>query len=96
MKNVEWHEASENEHGIETIAFKDLGKDFPNVGKIVGYNGILWGDEVVYGSKVYTVVMVSRMGDFGISLTGDLPYINRVSPISVKLHKKGKMHKSIK
>lgn len=95
MKNIEWYEASENERGIEAIAFQALGKDIPNIGQIVGYNGILKGDEVAYGGKVYTVVMVSRLGDFGISLTGELPYINRASPISVTLSKKGKLHNQV-
>lgn len=92
MPKIEWHDADVNENGIEKIAFQDLGKDIPNAGQIVGYNGILKGDEVKYGSKTYKIVMVSRLGDFGISFDGKLPYINRVSPISVTLHKKGKLH----
>ncbi|MEJ1517343.1 hypothetical protein R3O67_29465 [Bacillus cereus] len=92
MPKIEWHDADVNENGIETIAFQDLGEITPNAGKIVGYNGILKGDEVKYGYKTYKIVMVSRLGDFGISLDGKLPYINRVSPISVTLLKKGNLH----
>ncbi|WAI24906.1 MAG: hypothetical protein NRZ50_18030 [Bacillus paranthracis] len=30
--------------------------------RIVGYNGILKGDKVLYKGEEYTVVMVSRLG----------------------------------
>lgn len=83
-KTIEWVEASPNNEGIKTIAYNGLGKDFPNVGKIVGYNGIDIYDKVVYKGKEYTVVMVSRLGDFGLSDTGKLPYSIRVKPEEVR------------
>lgn len=83
MNNIEWYEASENNFGIETIAFEYLGKDIPGYGKIIGYNEILKGDKVIYKNKEYTIVMVSRMGDFGLSETGELPYALRVIPTDV-------------
>lgn len=87
MNNITWVEATQDELAIEssikTIAFKDLGKVIPNVGEIVGYNGILKGDKVSYEDKQYTVVMVSRMGNFGLSETGKLPYTKRIIPKSV-------------
>ena len=73
----------ENNKGIVTVAFKDLGKVFKNLGEVVGFNGILKGDTVLYNSEEYTVVMVSRMGDFGLSKTGELPYSIRVEPRGV-------------
>lgn len=81
--SIEWHEANENKQGITMIAFEDLGKHIPNAGRIVGYNGILKGDKVLYEGKPYTVVMVSRLGDFGLSETGKLPYTKRVLPADV-------------
>lgn len=87
MENIEWKEAVQDEgtikDGVKTIAFKNFGKVFPNVGEIVGYNGILRGDLVINEGKKYTVVMVSRMGDFGLSETGILPYIKRTIPKNV-------------
>lgn len=87
MGNITWHQASKNNEGIKSIAFEDLGKTIPNVGKIVGYNGILKGNKVINknDNKEYRVVMVSRMGDFGLSETGQLPYSLRVSPTDVSL-----------
>lgn len=79
MDNVEWHKANDNELGIETIAFTELDKAL-NVGRIVGYNGILKGDKVLYRDKEYTVVMVSRLGHIGLSKTGNLPYTETSYP----------------
>lgn len=89
LKDVVWYPSSENEDGIETIAFSELGKHTPTVGRIVGFNGVLKGDSVIYkkDKKKYTVVMVSRLGDFGLSETGELPYTLRVSPKDVYLFK---------
>ncbi|HEK9103306.1 TPA: hypothetical protein SUB30_004780 [Bacillus pseudomycoides] len=72
MENVVWFEANENNDGIETLAMLE--------GRIVGYNGILKDEKVIYKDNQYTVVMVSRLGDFGLSETGELPYTLRVSP----------------
>jgi hypothetical protein len=87
MGNITWENVIQDEqtitNGIKTIGFKDLGKVIPNVGEMVGYNGILKGDSVMYDGERYTVVMVSRMGDFGLSKTGKLPYIIRVVPKKV-------------
>lgn len=80
---VKWSESAENDKGIETIAFEGLEEGFPNVGRIIGYNGILKGDKVKYQEKDYTVVMVSRLGHFGLSETGELPYTIRVYPKEV-------------
>ncbi|MGH0421929.1 hypothetical protein [Bacillus cytotoxicus] len=81
MENIEWHEAYENEDGVKTVAIK---RQKGNGGsRIVGYNGILKRDKVKYKGKIYTVVMVSRLGSFGLSETGGLPYVLRVSPSDV-------------
>lgn len=81
---IEWHEANKNAEGIKTIAYKPINKQI-NHWAIVGYNGILKGDKVEYEGKEYTIVMVSRLGDFGLSETGELPYMLRVSPTKVKI-----------
>lgn len=82
MEGVQWFEASDNDDGIKTIAMIEIEKEL-NLGRTVGYNGILKGDEVMYGEKVYTVVMVSRLGHFGLSDTGKLPYTLCVAPFEV-------------
>ncbi|MGR9634834.1 hypothetical protein ACU82A_26015 [Bacillus cereus] len=88
MGNIEWHGAEENKDGIKTIAMIELDKKSKGIrmygyNRIVGYNGIIKGDKVLYKGEEYTVVMVSRLGDFGLSKTGELPYILRVSPKDV-------------
>lgn len=80
MNNVEWLEAHPQVNGIETIALQDMYRSTINSGRIVGYNGILKGDKVVYKDKECFVVMVSRLGHFGLSLTGRLPYTETVYP----------------
>jgi hypothetical protein len=80
-----WHKADPNEEGVETFALDPIsGTDYY---RTVGFNGILKGDGVIYkkDNKEYTVVMVSRLGDFGLSETGELPYTLRVSPKDVYL-----------
>lgn len=72
---IDWFPANKNDEGIETIAFDKRG--------IIGFNGILKGEKVFYEDKEYTIVMVSRLGDFGLSETGELPYSLRVSPLKV-------------
>lgn len=80
ITGIEWfEETEENEEGITSIAFSELNRS-KTLGRIVGYNGILNGERVIYNNEEYTVVMVSRMGDFGLSLTGKLPYTIRASP----------------
>ena len=54
----------------------------------VGYNGIVKGDLVEYQGEVYCIVQVSRMGTFGLSKTGDLPYTEVVKPKEVKVIEK--------
>lgn len=80
----EWYEVDENEEGIKNIAFQLEGFAFGKVQRTVGYNGILKGEKVTYEGKPYTIVMVSRLGDFGLSETGELPYIIRVHPTEVE------------
>ncbi|MCK1999861.1 hypothetical protein MZM54_00505 [[Brevibacterium] frigoritolerans] len=82
MSHIEWYEASENNDGVKTLAMSEIDKEL-NLGRIVGYNGILKGDTVVYKGKEYTVVMVSRLGHFGLSETGKLPYTLCVRPDEV-------------
>lgn len=81
MENIVWEEAKQNEcsieNGIQTMAFNKRDQ-------IIGYNGIVIGDKVKYKDKEYTVVMASTMGDFGLSETGKLPYIMRISPSEVE------------
>lgn len=80
---TEWLAASDNDDGIHTIAFETISEKH-NIYKTIGYNGILKGDTVTHEGKEYTVVMVSRLGHFGLSNTGALPYTIRVSPTSVE------------
>lgn len=82
--NIKWEQACSNTQGITTIAYEDVD---PKLGvyRTMGYNGILLGDKVLFGKDTYTVVMVSRLGDFGLSTTGELPYVMRVSPLEVTL-----------
>lgn len=81
--NVEWLEAYPKANGIETIALQDMGRSTINSGRIVGYNSILKGDKAVYKDKEYTIVMVSRLGYFGLSETGQLPYTETAYPNEV-------------
>lgn len=83
MENAQWFEASENNDGVKTLAMINIDKKL-NVGRIVGYNGILKGEKVRYEGKEYTVVVVSRMGYFGLSETGKLPYTVTVRPDEVE------------
>lgn len=76
MEHIKWLEASKNDNGLYMVAINDLGD-------VVGYNNILKGDAVIFLGKKYTVVMVSRLGDFGLSETENLPYIMRANPSSV-------------
>lgn len=76
MEGIKWEEANINDAGITTIAFDEEGR-------IVGYNGILKGEKVLHEGKEYTIVTVSRLGDFGLSETGNLPYCKRVLPSMV-------------
>ena len=80
---IEWLAASDNDDGIDTIALETISEKH-KLYKTVGYNNILKGDKVTHEGKEYTVVMVSRLGDFGLSETGALPYTLRVSPKSVE------------
>jgi len=75
LKPYKWYEANENEDGISTIALEQC--EFPH---IIGYNGILKGDKVKFQGVDFTVVVVSRMGYFGLSKTGGLPYTLTVTP----------------
>lgn len=84
MEEVKWFEAKQNDDGIEIIGFIEIDEE-SKTGKIVGYNGICVGENVKYEGEKYTVVMVSTMGDFGLSKTGKLPYSIRVSPKEVEL-----------
>ncbi|MEG7864515.1 hypothetical protein AAHB46_12790 [Bacillus paranthracis] len=93
MEDIKWHEAEENNDGIKTIAMIELDKKLKGVtmygyNRIVGYNGILKGEKVLYKGEEYTVVMVSRLGDFGLSKTGELPYILRACPKDVVKNKR--------
>ncbi|MGY1423687.1 hypothetical protein [Bacillus cereus] len=47
MGKIEWHEATENNQGIQTIGMLEvmLGSDFK---RIIGYNGIIKGDKVLF------------------------------------------------
>ena len=67
MEDIKWHEAEENNDGIKTIAMIELDKKSKGVtmygyNRIVGYNGIIKGEKVLYKGEEYTVVMVSRLG----------------------------------
>lgn len=82
MDNIEWFKASKNNDGIKTFAMTNIDTSC-NVGRIVGYNGILKGDKVTYEGIEYTVVVVSRLGYFGLSETGELPYTVTARPDEV-------------
>lgn len=83
MSEITWTEARENNDGIKTLAYQTLNPK-TDLYRIVGYNGILKGDKVIYQKKEYTVVMVSRLGHFGLSDTGELPYTICASPSDVE------------
>lgn len=93
MNDIVWEEAAENDMGITSIAFSELGKITSDlrIGRIVGYNGILKGDTVEYKGKEYTVVMVSRLGHLGLSETGKLPYTVTALPNDVTQRKEGSL-----
>ena len=80
---VEWYPAKENDEGIKTIAVTAIDSH-GKYHRIVGYNGILKDDKVLYEGKEYTVVMVSRLGHMGLSETGVLPYTLSVYPNELK------------
>jgi len=82
LENVQWFEVSENKDGVETIGMTQIDKQL-NLGRTVGYNGILKGEKVSYEGKDYTVVVVSRLGYFGLSETGELPYTLTARPDEV-------------
>lgn len=85
VNNIQWRRVSENRYGIKTMAFKDVGDLYPSAGEIVGYNGILKGDKVCYKGEIFFVVSVSNIGRvFGLSKTGELPYIVSASPKEVE------------
>jgi hypothetical protein len=83
MNDIRWHDANENNDGVKTVAIEIRRDGFGLGSQIVGYNGILKGNVVTYQGKKYIVVMVSRLGDFGLSETGGLPYKLRVRPDEV-------------
>lgn len=89
MITVEWEKAIENKHGIETIAI-ETGRYFETHQQIVGYNGILKGDNVLYNDEEYTVVMVSRLGHMGLSKTGALPYTEQSYPTELTKVEEGR------
>lgn len=82
MDNITWHKVDEKDKGILSIAMTPIYEKL-DYQKIVGYNGILKGDTVIYKDKEYTVVMVSRLGHFGLSETDKLPYKLCVRPDEV-------------
>lgn len=84
MSEIKWHEVEQNQNndGIVTMALLTEDEEMGWY-KTVGYNGILKGDQVTYKDEKYTVVMVSRLGHFGLSNTGKLPYTLSVLPKEV-------------
>lgn len=78
---IMWEEYIDEELGIFNAGYEieDHG-DYGKIYKNFGYNDISKGDYVIYENKKYAVVMVSRMGDFGLSTSGCLPYTIRVAP----------------
>ena len=78
VENVVWHTDLEDTSTIFNYAIESHTRLRGT--EVVGFNDILRGDEVEYEGKKYTVVMVSRLGDFGLSETGKLPYELRVPP----------------
>lgn len=80
--DAEWEEVKDHEF-ITSIAIKKYAMGQSITEKIVGYNNILIGESVSYNDSIYTVVMVSRLGDFGLSRTGELPYEKRIEPHKV-------------
>lgn len=81
IKEIMWEEYIDEELGIfnagyEVIRHGNYGEIYQNY----GYNDMSKGDLVSCNNEEYTIVMVSRMGDFGLSKTGSLPYSIRVAP----------------
>lgn len=87
---IVWEAAAENEYGIQTIAYQSERIENFSWEVIVGYNGIVLGDAVRYDGETWTVVHVSRLGLFGLSKTGQLPYEVRVWPNQVERVEEGK------
>lgn len=86
--NIYWKANINHNSNITSVAVQ-------NSKLIVGFNGILKGDWVTYGYmhyKRFKVADVFEDGSFGISINGKYPLNNIVSPISVKLFKKGRKH----
>lgn len=80
MEKVTWYDHNiQNDQGITSYAIRESD----DYGFLWGYNGIVKGDTVIYEGEEWTVVMVSRLGDFGLSQTGELPYTTRVNPNKV-------------
>jgi len=94
---IEWEDADlecevNKTNGITSAAFQEeIHGEFRRWIR-VGYNGILKGERVFYDGDEYTVVMVSRLGHFGLSKTGKLPYTERVSPNEVLTGKVPDLH----
>lgn len=88
MKDIHWKKAHANEHGIDTVGFGEFSQTL-NVGRIVGYNGLTIGDQVLYKGELMYIVMASRLGHFGLSNTGELPYSITAYPKDVEKVKIG-------
>ncbi len=90
-KNIEWRKVADNRFGITKMALKDIGYLYPSVGELVGYNGILLGDKVIYKEEVFTVVVVSKVSrSFGLSKNGELPSTVTALPKDVQKYRKQK------
>lgn len=83
MDKIIWESAKENTHGIKTIAHKYLDDIYSNIGILVGYNGIILGDRVMFLNEEWRVVYISPDGFFGLSKKGRLPTQRTASVKSV-------------
>lgn len=83
LQNVKWYDEDPTDDGIYKSAIESIDYEYCVREVQVGYNDILLGDYVIKDGERMRVVMVSRLGDFGLSSTGDLPYTIRVFPNEV-------------
>ncbi|QHW35730.1 hypothetical protein GZH47_33090 (plasmid) [Paenibacillus rhizovicinus] len=74
-----WIHMNPGREGIFNIAHKWTSQHLMQP-DLYGYNNMTKGEKVIFKNDLWTIVMVSRMGDFGLSQTGELPYSIRVRP----------------
>lgn len=83
MSNITWIEVVENENGIERVGIENY-EDFLGIGNLVGINGFVIGDRVVYNGKMLVIVKVSRLGCVTLSDSNNSTYLERARTSEIK------------